>query len=458
MRGKQSRKDRQQPQTTASAGPGHRLRFDWTLLLYPACVLAALVVLYVVNHTIERELPLRPGRDAAQRELSASGRRGQSASATADKSEGLLPTQGGPVSQVQNAGETVDSQMNPPGQEEPVDSLAAAPTDEIRRADLLDHLQGPAKTVAMLLLAVEEKDHTRIKQCMSELALLGDTAVVPLNDLVNAGGEAGLWAAEALARIGTPMAATALLDTLAQTKEGSFKEELGRRVSGISNHDSWPVLLDSMVQTGDATVARATGSALARMADTPVIDEIVARYDAAATEAEIERLAQLVHNIQSPKATDALLSLAGDVTAAPQDSLQQAAIDALAKVGDAQCVSHLLQRLETAAPGEGTSIYNAITQVSNPDAHSQLLYAAAGNKEVSAESGRAAAIQALANYPNEETVALLERIVAQEANEKVVTAASRTLDDIRRAPHVVTAKADSLKKSEEMLPIKPLIK
>lgn len=461
MRGKNSRKDRQQPETTAPARPRHGLRFDWALLLYPACVLAALVVLYIVNHTIERELPLRPGRGAAQRELSASDRRGQSASTTADGREGLLPTQGEPVSRLQNTGENVDPGMDrPPAPDEAGDNVAQGTelAGEPNQDGLFDHLQGPARIVALLRMAAEEKDHARIKQCMSDLVEMGDTAVVPLNDLVNAGGEAGLWAAEALARIGTPMAASALLDTLAQTKEGSFKEELGRRVAGISNHDSWPLLLDTMTLTGDATVARAASASLARMADTPVIDEIIARYDAAATETEIERLAQLVRNIQSPKAADGLLSLAGDITSAPQDSLQQAAIDALAKVGDAQCVSHLLQRLEAAAPGEGTETYNAITRVSNPDAHAQLLYAAAGNKEVSAESGRAAAIQALANYPNEETVALLERIVAQEANEKVVTAASRTLDDIRKAPHVVTAKADSLKKSEEMLPIKPLIK
>jgi HEAT repeat protein len=281
---------------------------------------------------------------------------------------------------------------------------------------------------------------------------------VGLNDLLNTGGEAGMWAAEALARIGTPMAASALLDTLAQTKEGSFKEELGRRIASINNHDSWPLLLDTMTQTGDATVARAAGASLARMADTPILDEIMARYQIATTEAEVQRLANLVGSVQSPKATEGLLSLAGDIASKPQDSLQQAAVDALANVGDAQCLSHLLRRLEAATPGEGANLYNAITRVSNPEAHSQLLYAAAGNKEVSAESGRSAAIEALKNYPSEETVALLERIVAQESNEKVVTAASRTLDDIRRAPHTITAKADTLQKSEEMLPIKQMIK
>ena len=114
--------------------------------------------------------------------------------------------------------------------------------------------------------------------------------------------------------------------------------------------------------------------------------------------------------------------------------------------------------IETAPPGEGTEIYNAITRINDPDGYAQLLYAAAGSKGISAEYGRTAAIQALSNYPSEQTCALLERIVAQESNEKVVTAASRALDDIHRTAHAVTAKAESLEKSEEMFPLKSAIK
>jgi HEAT repeat protein len=89
---------------------------------------------------------------------------------------------------------------------------------------------------------------------------------------------------------------------------------------------------------------------LPRMADTPVVDAIVANYDAATTEEMVQRLTQLVSNIQSPKATEALLALAGHTTAAPQDGLQRAALDALARIGDPQSVSYLLRRLEASAP------------------------------------------------------------------------------------------------------------
>jgi hypothetical protein len=454
MRIASSRKQKEPQERATPAALKNRRRFDPALLLYPACVLAAMAVLYLVNNSIRKELPGFAGRWPTQQAAPRDRDRNPASAATATDASSAPSTR--PLVPSQESGGATAAAAR---------SAQAVRTDKktsvASRADrmaAIESLQGADKIVAMLWLAVEDNDHTRIKQCLNELVALGDLAVVGLNDLVNNGGEAGLWAAEALARIGTPMATSALLDTLAQTKEGTYKEELGRRLSAITNHDSWPLLLDTMTQTGDATIARAASASLARMADTPVLDEIVARYEAATTEAEMERLAQLVRNIQSSDATDALLSLAGNIASTPQDSLQQAAVEALANVGDAQCLSHLLRRLEATTPGEGSDIYNAITRVSNPDARSQLLYAAAGNKEVSAEYGRTAAIEALKNYPSEETCALLERIVAQESNEKVVTAASRTLDDIKRAPHVITAKADSLQKSEDMLPLKSVTK
>ncbi len=453
---KKRKKESSEP--TLAAGLRNRKRFDPAFLLYPACILAAMVVLYWVNGSIRERLPDPSGRRPLQKQATPGESRENSSPAPAGASRSSAASATFMTPSRRTDG-TTDPSVFPTqtaqGNEKPVRSPAISRED---RMAAIERLQGADKIVALLALATEDKDHQRIKQCLTELQALGDLAVVGLNDLMNGGGEAGLWAAEALARIGTPMATSALLDTLAQTKEGTYKEELGRRLSAITNHDSWPLLLDTMTQTGDATVARAASVSLARMADTPVLDEITARYEAAATEIEMERLAQLVRNIQSPAATDGLLAMAGPVASTPQDSLQQAVVDALANVGDAQCLSHLIQRLEATTPGEGSTVYHAITRVSNPEAYSQLLYAATGNKEVSAEYGRTAAIEALKNYPSEETVALLERIVAQESNEKVVTAASRTLDDIRRVPHVITASAESLQKSEDLLPLKSVTK
>ncbi len=399
MRGIRS-KTRKQPDATVPLTPRKGTKFEWPLLLYPASFVLALIALYVASQSIDRQVPMSPAQETQQG--SASSDRGDpSASTTGVRENGRAETNSEPGTDP-NGALAAESTGSLRGQKDGADRTAVSGRSPT--AVNLDELQGSDKVLAMLRMALDEKDHTKIKQCMEDLLALGDAAVSGLNDLVNDGGEAGLWAAEALARIGTPTAATALLDTVAETEDGSYKEELGRRIAGIANHDSWPLLLDTMTQTGDATIARAALASLSRMADTPVLDEIIARYETATTEAEMEQLAQLVRNIQSSQATDALLSLAGDVKSTPQDSLQQAAIEALARVGDTQGVSYLLQRLEASTPGEGMDVYNAITQINSPQAQSQLLYAAAGNKEVSAEYGRTAAIEALRNYPSQETV------------------------------------------------------
>jgi HEAT repeat protein len=306
---------------------------------------------------------------------------------------------------------------------------------------------------------VAADDHARIKQCMNDLVALGDEAVAALLDIVASGkDETALWAAEALARIGTPVATTALLDTLELVKEGAYKEQLAKRVSSISNHDSWPILLDAVQDTRDPAVQRAAAASLSRMADTAVVDELVARYDAALTKEEADRLAQIVSNIDSPAASDALRSLAGDIMTMPQDSLQQAAIDALANIADPQSLSYLLQKLEASAPGEGSYLFNTISHIDQPQAQSSLLYAAAGNKEVSAEQGRTAAIYALENYPSEETCRLLEQIIAREENMAVTTAALRTLENIEKKQPAVLEKATSKADTTDLLSTHPLQK
>ena len=462
MKSSRLKRDRHKSDAATQPVKRNRVQLEWPLLIYPVLFLSTLVILYVVNQSIQKESPAPPtGQHAPQEGSVTSGRTGQPDRTATIPTDDRAPSASGPVAKWQEPARATGGKTNePPAGQGAWGAHRRTPTspapDRPRQAADPAQLQGVNRTLAMLRTAVNEKDHARIKRCLDELVALGDAAVVPLNDLItNEQGDTALWAATALARIGTPVATSALLDRLSQTKEGPFKEELSKRVSGIGNHDSWPLLLDTMMQTGDATVVRAAAASLSRMADTPVIDEAIARYELATTAAEMERLTQLIRSVQSPKATEALLSLAGDVSSAPQDPLQQAAIEALAKIGDAQAVSHLLRRLESAPPGEETAIFNAITQISNPEAQVPLLYAAAGNKEVSAEHGRTAAIYALKNFPDDRTVALLEHIIAEEQNTKVLTAASRTLEDIKRAPHTVTANADPLAKNDYILPPPP---
>jgi HEAT repeat protein len=107
-----------------------------------------------------------------------------------------------------------------------------------------------------------------------------------------------------------------------------------------------------------------------------------------------------------------------------------------------------LRKLEASPPGEGGYVFNTISGISQPQAQASLLYAAAGNKEVSADNGRTAAVQALRNYPDQRTCQLLEHIIDNEENTRVATAALRALESIRKLSPHVTAKADDVKKPE----------
>jgi HEAT repeat protein len=442
---------------TGPQGPGKR--FEWPLLVFPVALLATLVALYMVNRSIQRQGPVTSIRsDVESEKVRVPAARTSDLPAVADTTKRSprtkidLQPQGKPPQTKEPPALTQEEEEPEAATRKPVAREATDPHAGLQESDVAGQI------VVLLREAVQEKDHARIKQCLDDLVALGDQAIAPLTQVI-AGeqGEAGMWAAEALARIGTPLATSTLLDTLAQVKEGLYKEELGKHVAGIRNHDSWPVLLDNVLNTSDATVLRAAGDSLSRMADTPVIDELLARFDGATTERDMERITQVISNIHSSKATDSLISLAGDVASTPQDALARAAVEGLAKIGDPQAISYLMRKLEAAAPGESGYLVNTISQVKEPQAYDALLYAAAGNKEVSAENGRTAAIYALRNFPDARTIALLEQIAAEE-NARVSTAATRTLDDIRRtSPHVV-ANAQSLVKKDLYAPMETLKK
>ena len=464
MDNKRRQKNTTQPKATTPVEKKRLLRKEWPLLLYPALALAALAVLYTVNRSLQEEL-VRSGSQPRGDQPTAI--------ATEDANRGdpsMGRAESGAIPQV-HALIPSDPQTTPPDQIDQTPASAAVPAT-LRPGDRLTELNGtPAgggepqtRALTAVLLgdlrqAVKTQDHARIKQCMNDLVALGDEAVASLTEIITSGkDETALWAAEALARIGTPVAATALLGSLEQIKEGSYKEQLAKRASTISNHDSWPILLDTVQDTKDPTVRRAAATSLSRMADTAVVDEIVTRYDAALTTEDAARLAQVVGNISSPGASESLRSLAGPVSSTPRDGLEKAAIDAMAKIGDAESVSYLLRKLEASPPGEGSYLFHTVTAIDQPRARSALLYAAAGSKEVSAEHGRTAAIYALENYPSEETCQLLEQIVDAEDNTAVATAALRTLENIEKRAPAVAARVTSKMDTASMLPFNPLQK
>ena len=417
------------PKTRVPSGSGSILRSGWPLLLYPALALAALVVLYVANRPHSRSQP-RVGGPAARTTASA-----------------VNPLPAGGVAHERTPASAVDPNSGTGTSVLPSGARGQPPRRPTSGADAPASAEtGPAVNepplLAALRQALQNNDQIALKKCMDQLVTLGDQAIPWLCDAVARGGDAGaIWAAEALARIGTPAATQSLLDTLGQVSDGTYKEQLVKKLSNIGNHDSWPILLDAVQTSQDAGVRRAASTSLAQMADAPVVDELVARYDSAGTIDEAAEWANTVAHISSAKASEALLALARQVPSVSEDPLDQAVLSALANVGDAQCVNYLLSRLEASQPGESAYLMNLVGQINQPRAQASLIYAAAGSKDVSAELGRTAAIQALANYPDEQTYVLLEQIASVERNAVAATAAARALTNIQRTAPMLAANA-----------------
>jgi HEAT repeat protein len=442
------RSTKQAKNTTPSDTPRPRksrnwIRSEWPLLLYPVLVAAAVVVVYVVNRPApETSLPaggthaetskagpLRPMGTVEPSQPSGSARTEVAGNPGSPK-KGVLPPKSS------NTGSISDANLA---------STAALPVD--------NGTPGTAHTLNLLRQAVQAKDHGAIKKYIDELVAMGDDAAATLGAFVAGGDDPGcVWAAEALARIGTPAATQSLLDALAQIGDGTYKEQIARCVSNITNHESWPLLLDTMQATEDAAVRRAASTSLARMADTPIVDELVARYDAATTIEEAADLAHTMSSINSSAAARSLLALGRQVPSTPEDELDRSVMAAIANVGTAECVSFLLSRLESCDSGEGAYLMNTISKINQPQAQPSLLYAAVGNKEVSAEQGRTAAILALQNYPTEQTYVLLEQIAATEKNAAVASAASRTLAAIQRTAPALAANAQVRPDDQILLP------
>lgn len=341
-----------------------------------------------------------------------------------------------------------------------------------------------------LIAAVLDGSDQEAIDVLDHLVAIGERSVPRLLDiLTNEPNETvALYAAKGLATIGSPTATAELVIILSGTPDGSFKEELTREVSSIQNYQSWPVLLDSIVQTEDAAVLRAASSALATVADSEVVDEIVRLYDEiesetknqgssetpaetgivmegqlesqvegedtectecdAKTENAQNRLASVIKNIQNLEAVEALKAYAGEIDSAPADPVEKAAIDALTKIGTPETVSYLLERLENAPPDQTSYVSNSVTQINNDNARLALMYAAGGNKEATLDQTRVSAIYALANYPNQQVRLLLTDLAADKLVDAETENAS--VDNAQNDTIVSIAAKKTLEKIDKM--------
>ena len=212
---------------------------------------------------------------------------------------------------------------------------------------------------------------------------------------------------------------------MATLPEGDEKMQLAHEIGRLSEPAAMPVLLNWATTTPDRVILRASLSALARMGDAEMIDDVQRRYAATRSYDDRYRLARIIGSITNPDAAPALMALA-DSSEAPTQ-LAVAATDALATLGTGPAVSLLLQKIETQEPEESQRLQTVIGRINREEALPTLQFAARGNKDTPAARGRIAAIQALGNFPREETTELLEELSSDPTKE--VSDAARALLD-----------------------------
>lgn len=199
-----------------------------------------------------------------------------------------------------------------------------------------------------------------------------------------------------------------MIRQMASLPDGPEKLTLGAEIGSIRDRAAAPVLLDWAVSTTDRAVLRALIEALGPLADAELIAGIQSRFAAAFRADDQYRLAKVIRNITNPDAAPALMDVANDPAAPPQIAV--AATEALATIATAPAVSLLLGKIEEVPADDTQRLITAISRIDRAEALPTLRYAAVGNKDTLSDRVRVAAIQALANFPDDETRQLLREL------------------------------------------------
>jgi HEAT repeat protein len=140
-----------------------------------------------------------------------------------------------------------------------------------------------------------------------------------------------------------------------------------------------------------------------------------------------ERIESILRGITDPNAYDTLAEIVADRRFPLTDPLTAAAVESMAHLDTPAAASRLLQRLNEAGPDEDIErMFQVVADVKLPDARQSLESAAQGMKEVDSAVARAAAVYALRNYLDENTLVLWQTLAADE-NAAVQNAAERCL-------------------------------
>lgn len=268
--------------------------------------------------------------------------------------------------------------------------------------------QPAADPVAVLLASSSPafgSDPEELDRVLRALAATGNRYIeVVAGWLTNPDPAVARLGARALAAIGTKPALTALFDQLAKLPADSPQAWEWAAILAEEAPSVQRELLLERVMDPAATepVRDAAQRALARDADTALIDRLVTHYDGAGDDTVRQALADALRQVQDPELAGELARLAFD-RAGTSDPMTVAIWDTLGIIGTPEAVTALSALLASSAmsAADRATLADAVARVDNQDALSLLRALAAGQVAGAGPAVQAAARRALANFPGE---------------------------------------------------------
>jgi HEAT repeat protein len=285
----------------------------------------------------------------------------------------------------------------------------------------------PAAEIAQALKTTGNKEAAWA--AIREYAGKNPSAFAELAALLRSGdADLALLGAYGLSGIATPEAAAEVLAAIQGSQLGMSKRELAAALSDFNNPQLAGLFLGLLGTSQEREVFFAAQRALANLADTPLVNQVVQRCEASNSAAERDNLVGALRLMQNTNCVEGLLSIFRQQRViSSTDPLGLAAADTLGIIGSQVAVTNLFVHLWSLREGASSPVFDSLGRVSNPESLPLLASVAYGQAHGASLYSRMAAVQALGNYNAQQVQPALNWLIQNDSNAGIREAAANAL-------------------------------
>lgn len=248
-------------------------------------------------------------------------------------------------------------------------------------------------------------------------------------------GDASLAAleAESPAVPATPETAADLITRIQTTPSGRARRQFSSALASVNNRALATLFLDVLATSQERDIVFPVLRALANSADTPLLNQVVQRYQGSNSMTERQNLVDAIRHMQNAACVEGLLAIIDQQRVLSSvDPLVLAAVDTLGAIGSQEALSPLFTRLQSERDEASSLLLDAIGRVHNPGSLPFLTSVANGQMPSPRLNSRLAAIQALGNFNDDEVQRALSSLSQNDPNPEVRAAAARATARVTR--------------------------